>query len=207
MAYSREPIESGEAGHDIKWSVYQDFDYDIEREFHLIATRGTTKHISVDLVCEDQDAFEEALKDPSIVYRQPLYMMVHSGVSISLGGYADPWDSGQCGFACVTDSIAKTFGLTNQEEYESFLNSSVAQYNAVLTGNVVGYEITRTKKCPTCGHVSDDHLDSCWGFVMTKGWGSINEFIKDEVLTQVSYFVEQYEEAEHATKNTIVGAD
>lgn len=206
MTYNREPLESGEADHSIKWAVYRDYEYDIEREFHLIATRGTGRYIKVDHICDDQDEFESALGSSDILYRRPLFMMVHSGVSISLGGYSDPWDSGQCGFACVTTGIANTFGL-KAEDYESFLERAVEQYNAVLTGNVVGYEITRDNKCDACKHVSSDCLESMWGFVMTKGWGSINEFVKDEVLAQVNYFVDQYEEAEHATKNTIVGAD
>ena len=206
MAYSREPIESGEAGHDIKWSVYQDFDYDIEREFHLIATRGTTKHISVDLVCEDQDAFEEALKDPSIVYRQPLYMMVHSGVSISLGGYADPWDSGQCGFAAIKKEDADNLGL-KPEEYESFLNSAVKTYDSAANGNVVGYVIWREKICPTCEHKEEEVLDSCWGFVLDWGWGSMDSFQRENIEPQLNYFTDKFGEAEHAAKAGVKSDD
>jgi hypothetical protein len=124
MPYNREPLESGEAGHGVKWAVYRDYEYDIEREFWLVATRGTNKYMKIDNMCDDQDEFEAVLSSSDILYHRPLYMMVHSGVSISLGGYSDPWDSGQCGFACVTTGIANTYGL-KAEDYESFLERSI----------------------------------------------------------------------------------
>ena len=203
---NREPLETGTADHGITWQVLQDYDYDMEREFYVIATRSTGRHIEIDEFCDSMDEFDAAIKAEKIVYAQPLYMMVHSGVSVSLGGYNDPWDSGQCGFACITKSTAEEFGL-KPDDYESFLKSAVDTYDAKLIGNVIGYTIDQLKYCDSCGHTSDDHLDSCWGFVITRGWGSMDEFVKETVMPQVQYFVDKFNEAEHQAKKGVLSDD
>ena len=203
---NREALESGTADHGITWQVLQDYDYEVEREFYLIATRGTGRHISVDEICDSMDEFDAALKAERIVYSQPLFMLAHSGVSVSLGGFNDPWDSGQCGFACITKETADLFGLL-PDDYESFLKSAVDTYNAYLIGNVIGYCIEQTKKCDSCGHTSEEHLDSCWGFVITRGWGGMDEFVKDTVMPQVQYFVDKFNEAEHQAEKGVKSDD
>lgn len=50
--------------------------------------------------------FSENIKDQLIelgaLHIMPVYMLDHSGISLSVRDFADPWDSGQVGFAYVT---------------------------------------------------------------------------------------------------------
>lgn len=204
--YKAEALQSGEGLYGIKWSVEQDYHYEMDRDFLIVATRNTGRHIAIDDVCDSNDEFDAFLKSPTIAYAQPLYMLVHSGVRVSLGGYNDPWDSGQCGFACLTQKTVEDFGL-KPEEYEQFLTALVDEYDAKLTGNVVQYRIWQDKKCESCGHVEEKFLDSCGGFVLTRGWGSMDDFVDDNVLPQVKYFEEQFAQAEHQAEKGVKSDD
>lgn len=90
----------------------------------------------------------------------PLYLYDHSGLTMSVGPFLCPWDSGQVGWIYVTKEHAReVFGkraLTRKlrEQVEDSLRSEVKVYDLYLTGGFVGYV------------VEDDgeHVDSCWGF-------------------------------------------
>lgn len=82
----------------------------------------------------------------------PLYLLDHSGLSMSTGSFKDPWDSGQVGWIYMSKDKAAKEGITDPP---ALLRSEVAEYDQYLTGDVWGYEITDAD-----GH----HLDSCWGF-------------------------------------------
>jgi hypothetical protein len=191
-----EALESGEGLYGIKWAVEQDYHYEMDREFLIVATRNTGRHIEVDEVCESTDEFDAYLKSPTIAYAQPLFMLVHSGVRVSLGGYNDPWDSGQCGFACLTQKTVEDFGI-KPEDYESFLTSLVDEYDAKLIGNVVAYRIWQDETCMSCGHTEQKFLDSCGGFVLTRGWGNMDDFVKENVVPQLKYYEDEFAKAEH----------
>lgn len=92
----------------------------------------------------------------------PLYLLDHSGITMSTHSFGDPWDSGKVGYIYVTNAEAcKEYGwsrMTPKREsiIKRHLEMEVNTYDDYLTGNVYGF-IT---KCKNCG----EEIDSCWGF-------------------------------------------
>lgn len=118
---------------------------------------------------EPHEWFKE-VPDDSVVL--PLYLMDHSGISISTGSFGDPWDSGQIGWIFATpEAIRNNFSITDitadvVTRVEECLKSEVKVYDLFLTGDVWGYTVESVKDCESCGHeiVGDEVNDSCWGF-------------------------------------------
>ena len=81
----------------------------------------------------------------------PLYAYIHSGVSLSLGEFSCPWDSGQVGWVYVAKEEWRL-----QKSARKAAEGLVESWNSYLSGEVYGYIIR------------DDEgidLDSCWGFL------------------------------------------
>jgi hypothetical protein len=90
---------------------------------------------------EELDAFEVL----------PIYMLDHSGITISTTPFADPWDSGQVGFIYTTAARIEELGCT---DVLAELAREVSVYDQWLRGDVYGYVI------------EDDHgnlIISCFG--------------------------------------------
>lgn len=199
-------IEGGKTESGIQWETHMDYDYDttdMRSNFYIIGTRGTGRHIQVDEVCDNMDEFDAALKAENIVYAQPLYMLAHSGVSVSLGGYNDPWDSGQCGFACITQKIADEWAL-KPEDYESFLRAEVENFDAYLRGEVFRFDIYTENKCKECGCTSTETLDGCGGYVYPGGYA---KFFEEVVEPAIAECERQLAEAEHQAEKGVKSDD
>jgi hypothetical protein len=97
----------------------------------------------------------------------PLYLLDHSGLSISTGDFGDAWDSGMIGFIYVTrkdkENLWGKKRLTKKRMYE-ILKSEVAEYDAYLRGHTYGFTIEKIETC-NLGHEHRAHEDSCWGFI------------------------------------------
>ena len=112
-------------------------------------------------------------KDNDIACIFPLYLMDHSGLSISISPFGCPWDSGQVGFIyCTTEMAKANFGAWAELSPENMgqmakmiCNCLVAEvdiYDRYLAGDVYGF-ILRGPPCETCGG-QGENIDSCWGF-------------------------------------------
>lgn len=91
----------------------------------------------------------------------PVYMLDHSGIALSLGDFADPWDSGQAGLAYVTPkNWADTQGTewtgseADIEQARLLCAGDVQTYGQYLNGEVYGYVIK---------DFDGETLDECWG--------------------------------------------
>lgn len=79
----------------------------------------------------------------------PLYLYDHGDLSISVGSYGCPWDSGKVGFIYVG---------RESREYDDLaagLTAEVEVYDQYLQGDVWGYTIENP---------AGDVIYSCWGF-------------------------------------------
>jgi len=92
----------------------------------------------------------------------PVYLTVGNYDTISVGALSD--ERPCAGFIFDT---ARTRELTGApvESIERQLENEVKEYDAFLTGNVVGYEVVRKQTC-NLGHVHEEHVNSCWGFLI-----------------------------------------
>lgn len=94
----------------------------------------------------------------------PLYMLDHSGLTLSSTPFSCPWDSGRVGFAVVSkDRIVSEYGVYNDKSKEKALariDAEIETYNQYLCGDV--HTIFIDEQCEGCG--SWDIVDSCGGF-------------------------------------------
>ena len=102
------------------------------------------------------DELREAIvqkEDPVAIFE--LYMYDHSGLTVSMGPFDCPWDSGQIGFVLITmDTAKKELGAKRRckslfRKCREIIEGEVKTYDQYLRGEVYGY-----------GHGED----SCWGF-------------------------------------------
>lgn len=115
---------------------------------------------------EDYNGWEELREaiqqdNPDCLIR-PMYLMDHSGLSISLKPFGCPWDSGQVGFIFITkENIVSEFS-GDVFKAEQYLIGEVEAYDQYLRGDVYEY-VLRNKPCDKCGG-KGKVIDSCGGF-------------------------------------------
>jgi hypothetical protein len=79
----------------------------------------------------------------------PVYMLDHSGLTISIKPFGDKWDSGQIGYIVSNEDHTDYGGETLE-----ILNNEVEIFSEYLEGNCYGFRITK----------GDEEIDSCFGF-------------------------------------------
>lgn len=90
----------------------------------------------------------------------PLYLLDHSGLTMSTTPFNDHWDSMQVGIIIISrDTIRKEYGVERispklKKQIIKILKGEVETYDHYLTGNVHGYQITK----------DGEDVDSCWGY-------------------------------------------
>ena len=112
----------------------------------------------------DFESFTEDVREEDNLIL-PVYMLDHSGISLSTTKFSCPWDSGQVGYIYMShDEIVENFGKLDDESISKAtltLKSEVDIYSKYLNGDV--YMYTLYEKCPTCNSKSQV-IDSCGGF-------------------------------------------
>jgi len=115
----------------------------------------------------------------------PLYLLDHSGLSISTSDFrycdAGGWDSGQIGFIYTTarqyrsicDKNKIEFSQDDLNEIKQQLITEVNTYDEYLRGEVYGY---RLYPINDDGTPSEDETDSCYGFY---GMDNIEQEVRD----------------------------
>ena len=102
-----------------------------------------------------EEARKQALRDRDIVL--PLYMLNHSGITISLSPFSCPWDSGQVGFVQIPrQKILENFGKKRiskqiREKALGIAKGEVQTLDSYLRGEVYEFDV-------------DNGQDYCSGF-------------------------------------------
>lgn len=108
---------------------------------------------------ETPEEFIKSLPKDTIIF--PLYLMDHSGLSISMRSYGCKWDSGQVGIIYATpEDVKKEYNvkkITKQvrEKVIKLLEGEVETYDQYLRGDVYGVVIKNER---------GENVESCWGF-------------------------------------------
>jgi hypothetical protein len=102
----------------------------------------------------------------------PLYLMDHSGLSISTKPFSCAWDSGRLGVIYVTQEDLKKEGMS-KEQALLCMEGEVETYNNYLTSNCFGYVIE---------NAYGEILESCWGFLG-------EEYCESEMNSVLSYII------------------
>ncbi len=118
---------------------------------------------------------------PKNAIKLPVYLYEHSGMTISLEPFDDPWDSGQVGWIFASrETVRKEYSCTEitpeiREKVLSVFAAEIKTYDAYLRGEVFGYVV----KDP-----EGNDLDSCWGFIgeadycMTEGKAALKSALE-----------------------------
>jgi len=91
------------------------------------------------------------------VFRLPVYLYDHSGLTVNTTGFSCPWDSGQVGWVWTTKKRMKERGwkATDENHVYEHLKEAVQLLDDYLTGNVYRFTIE-----DAAGEV----LESCGGY-------------------------------------------
>lgn len=113
-----------------------------------------TEHMSADEI--------ERIAADRRYWSAPVYAYIHSGVTISMGKFGCPWDSGQSGIVYAEKAeIAKSLGHKRWNQHTAAraaraARTIVEEMDLILRGEIYRYEITDG---------NGTHLDSCGGYV------------------------------------------
>lgn len=121
----------------------------------------------------DMEIVRAAAKKIAVIL--PVYMLDHSGLTLSTTSFNDRWDSGLLGLIFVKRDNEEIKGMTD-EQVSKYLTGEVETYSAYLSGNVYGYEISY--------NADDNHIDACWGY-----YG--NDFEKSDILPQARTVIDE----------------
>lgn len=116
-------------------------------------------------------------------YYLPLHIYEHGGITMNVGGFSCPWDSGQAGWIYTTkEEIFKCGGKIKskkgnyikvtarnwKEAAQKWLEDEVEEYDMYLQGECYGYIVDELEDAEE--DEWNENVDSCWGFYSSK-WG------------------------------------
>jgi len=114
------------------------------------------------------DKLLETIKAKYVIL--PLYLLDHSGITISTSDFRDPWDSGQIGWVyAAKNAVLREYGgqsLTAEKraKAENLMRGEVEYYCHYLRGDCMRFELYKNGKFE----------DSLWGFI-----GDFDQICKD----------------------------
>jgi hypothetical protein len=117
---------------------------------YILGNKKIDRFSKEELIAEHQN-------DP-ILAILPMYAYIHSGVTVSTEPFGCQWDSGQSGWAYITQSSADKMGYEglSTEELEDIIRQEVKSYDNYLTGQVYLYDVQ---------DLDGSSLESCGGFI------------------------------------------
>lgn len=80
----------------------------------------------------------------------PVYAYIHSGITVSLGAFGDPWDSGCCGYVALAPKM-----FPGKEEAYVAAKATIETADDYLTGNVYGWAVKGS---------DGETVESEWGY-------------------------------------------
>jgi hypothetical protein len=92
---------------------------------------------------------------------KPLFLLDHSGISISTNNPNDKWDSMRIGFLLMSrKNLLECYGVKRitteiKKKAENLLDAEVETYDQYLRGDVYGYVVRDS---------DGEEVDSCWGY-------------------------------------------
>ena len=108
----------------------------------------------------------------------PLYLLDHSGITISTRDFRDRWDSGQVGWSYASKAdIIKEYGDASPESMgraKKLLNAEVETYDCYLRGECYGFQLFE----------NGIEKDSCWGFLgnFDEALKAIREYLPEDAV-------------------------
>lgn len=176
---------------------------------------GTMLSVENDWVIGDEDGGDEIFSDIDLARERveylkahpdeylilPVYMYEHSGQTISLTPFNDPWDSGCCGYIYGTKASAlKELAAdeTNwKEKLTKALEGEVKEYDQYITGNIYGCVVNAVQEVrhtvvdtgETWSTSENNFIESCYGFFGEDHEESgLLDFARENLPDDVEYY-------------------
>jgi len=108
-----------------------------------------------------------------------LYLYDHSGITISMGSFGCPWDSGQIGYIYMTKESIEKEGWT-PEQAMKYMEGEVEVYDNYLTGEVYRFEIEDS---------DGNEIESCSGWYGDDG--------KEDMIKECKSIIDHQAEKKH----------
>jgi hypothetical protein len=166
---------------DLMRSIAEDIDPDIDEKiealnndkYQELVNGGMAHYPAANIVDAEIDKLISSTINGSGAVMLPLYLLDHSGLSMSVSGFSDRWDSGQVGLIYATGKqIKEEFGDAEDavERATNLLKGEVEMYDQHLRNEVYGVNI---ETFVNTGSVDEpeweqEDIDSCWGYFGTK---------------------------------------
>ena len=146
---------------------------------HILSIRGNWNISDEGLSFGRDEAIEkiEELEGREDIAIKPVYMLDHSGQTISLKDFGDAWDSGICGFIYVSkeEVFKECMNITEEnwkERAYGVMEGEIEVYDQYIKGEVYGVrvykEYSERHKNMRTGETwytkELEEIDSCWGF-------------------------------------------
>lgn len=148
---------------------------------------------------QDEETGKYSLRE-DVAVALPLYLLDHSGLSISTGDFGDVWDSGQVGVIYATKEAVKRewgTGKAALEKAKAYLKGEVQTYDDYLRGNVYGYVVESP---------DGRDVDSCWGFYPDHPtpwtFEKSLEYMIGEAKSAIDHDIKQEQDAENSISAT-----
>ena len=129
----------------------------------------------------------------------PVFLMDHSGLSVSTGSFGDPWDSGQLGLIYVSkDKIRQEYNIKHvskawADKIRGYLKDEVKTYDQYLTGDVWGFQVFEVPEGVDPEELGEEEIEaleeveSCYGFF---GEEAAEEEAKENLANYEEHYAE-----------------
>lgn len=130
---------------------------------HYCPEKELDDHFDIDEIFASRWKFREKFLSEYVAL--PVYMLDHSGQTVSTTPFSCPWDSGLLGIIAVpVEDVKKEYGwklLTKKrrETIEGHLKAEIKIYDDYITGQVYFYEITMLCALLDCGRLDIQFID------------------------------------------------
>lgn len=144
---------------DVLRDLCEQYNLDVDTIFEYKDTENTPKQ-------RDRRIMEDLKEHVCIKF---LYLYDHSGITISLDDFRDPWDSGIVGVIFM-DKETTLENFPNADDInwyviaEEHLRDEVREYDQWITGDIYGYTLEKVTTCECCGSEERETIDSMGGF-------------------------------------------
>ena len=183
LDYGEKVYLKDSSGNRYKIEVDYDYNPDNPRKWgpvcHIMSIKGNWDIADEGLSFSREgllDMLDELKIDPNVVIK-PIYMYEHSGQTIRLTPFGDPWDSGICGYIyAIKDEVIREIGNATEENWkeraENAMDYEIKVYDQFISGDVYDFCVYQRDiiecKSTLNGNIWTteewDQIDSCCGF-------------------------------------------
>jgi len=134
-----------------------------------------------------KDLLDDIKKKEQPLLIKPLFIYVHSGMTISTSPFDCEWDSWQIGWVIVTEKDRDYLGVP-MDKIEENLDLEVREYDKFLRGESYYWTIEEIVKC-NLGHEHEELVESVTGYndvndAMNEAMNYLSAFDTSSTLTE-----------------------